>query len=115
MPLLENYVVRLMNILTKMRKVFVSDTVMDKVSDLKIHLIEELKLSREAAHKRIDRIDDFLLSLGNSADYSLCRFKKWRSLGYRCAVFERDWVFAYEVLEDGIIVREMSHTSLLVE
>lgn len=104
-----------MNILTKMREVLLSDIVMDKVTDLRVYLVEELKLSQEAAHKRIDRINSFLLSLANIVDYPLCRFKKWRVLGYRCAIFEKDWVFAYEIFEDGVIVRDMSHTSLLIE
>lgn len=99
----------------KMREVLVSEAVVEKVNDLRIHLIEKLKLSREAAHKRTDRIDGFLLSLANEADYPLCRFKRWRILGYRCAVFEKDWVFAYEVFEEGIIVRDMCHTALLAE
>jgi hypothetical protein len=98
-----------------MREVAVSDVVMGKVSDLRVYLIEQLKLSQEAAHKRTDRIDRFLLSLSNNADYPLCRFKKWRILGYRCAVFEKDWIFVYEIFEDGIIVRDMSHAKLLKE
>jgi hypothetical protein len=98
-----------------MRKVLVSDKVTRKVSDLRIYLVEDLKLSREFALKRIDRIDRFLLSLSNAVDYPLCRFKKWCKLGYRCAVFEQDWIFAYEILDDGVIVRDMSHASLLAE
>jgi hypothetical protein len=98
-----------------MREVVIADAVMEKVADLRIYLIDQLKLSREAAHKRTDRIDAFLLALANEADYPLCRFKKWRVLGYRCAVCEKDWIFAYEVFEDGVIVRDMSHTSLLIE
>ncbi len=98
-----------------MREVLVSDAVLDKVADLRIYLVEQLKLSWEAAHKRTDRIDGFIIALGNEADYPLCRFKKWQVLGYRCAVFEKDWVFAYEVFEDGVIVRDMSHTSLLAK
>jgi len=98
-----------------MREVLVSGAVMDKVAELKAYLVGQLKLSPDGANKRIDRIDSFLVSLANEAGYPLCRFKKWRVVGYRCAVFEKDWVFAYEVFEDGIIVRDMSHTSLLVE
>lgn len=98
-----------------MRNVSVSDIVMDKVSDLRIYLIEELKMSRETAHKRTNRIEVFLLSLAQEADYPLCRFKKWHEMGYRYVVFEKDWVFAYKVFEDGIIVMDMSHTSLLTE
>ena len=98
-----------------MREVVISAPVMDKVADLRAYLTNKLKLSREATHKRIDRIDAFLLSLANEANYPLCRFKKWRASGYRCAVFEKDWIFAYEIFEDGVIVRDMSHTSLLAE
>ena len=98
-----------------MREVVISALVMDKVADLRAYLTDKLKLSREATHKRIDRIDAFLLSLANEANYPLCRFKKWRASGYRCAVFEKDWIFAYEIFEDGVIVRDMSHTSLLAE
>ncbi len=57
----------------------------------------------------------FVHSLANIVDYPACRFKKWRKLNLRCAVFEKDWVFAYERFDDGIIIRDMSHTSLLKE
>ncbi len=98
-----------------MRKVAISETVLDKVSELRAFLTDELKLSREAAHGRTDRINAFLKSLAGAADYPLCRFKKWHRLGHRCAVFEKDWVFAYEVFDDGIIIRDMCHTAILKE
>lgn len=98
-----------------MREVLIANTVLDRISELRIYLVEELKLSREAALRRTERMDDFLKSLGNAADYPLCRFRKWCSLGYRCAIFEKDWVFAYESLDEGVIVRDMSHTALLNE
>lgn len=98
-----------------MREVLIAEKVLDKISDLRIYLLDELKLSREAALKRTERMDSFLRGLGNAADYPLCRFRKWCSLGYRCAVFEKDWVFAYELFDEGVIVRDMSHTALLKE
>ena len=98
-----------------MRKVIVSDIVREKLKDLECFLIDELKLSEEASLKRSRRMRLFVQSLSAPADYSLCRFKRWRVLGYRCAVFEKSWVFAYEIFEGGIIVRDMSHTSLLAE
>lgn len=61
---------------TKMRKVAISEAVLEKVADLRAYLTDELKLSREAAHNRTDRIDAFLKSLAGAADYPLCRFKK---------------------------------------
>ena len=98
-----------------MRKVRLSDVVLEYLDDLADYLVDELKISEEAACKRIERIRVFLASLAMPADYTLCRFKKWRELGYRCAVFEKSWVFAYEILDDGVIVRDMSHTAMLVE
>jgi len=98
-----------------MRTVVISDTVQEKIANLRKYLLNELKLSREAAHARTNRMDVFLLSLGYPVDYPLCRFRRWQALGYRCAVFERSWIFAYEVFQDGIIVRDMSHTAILAE
>ncbi|MDR2586204.1 MAG: hypothetical protein LBC84_08320 [Prevotellaceae bacterium] len=96
-----------------MRVVRVSGAVIDKISNLEFFLKNDLKLSKEAAQKRCDRMRTFLFSLGKEADYALCRFQMWQILGYRCAVFEKSWVFAYEVFDDGIIVRDMSHTTVL--
>ena len=98
-----------------MREVRISDSVRGKIADLETYLVDDLKLSEEAALRRSGRMREFVRTLCNNVDYPLCRFKKWCVLGYRCAVFEKDWIFAYEVFEDGVIVRDMSHTSLLAE
>lgn len=98
-----------------MREVRISDSVRDRITDLETYLVDDLKLSEEAALRRSGQMRKFVRNLCNNVDYPLCRFKKWCVLGYRCAVFEKDWVFAYEVFEDGVIVRDMSHTSLLKE
>lgn len=96
-----------------MREVVVSETVLNKVSELKDYLLQELKLSEEAALNCTSRIEHFLNHLGSLIDYPPCRFKRWRMKGYHCAVFEKNWVFAYELFPDGIIVRDMSHTAAL--
>lgn len=97
------------------RKVKVTDTVWDKLDDLAAHLVDGLKLSDDAAQRRIDRLAEFMAAFGAPADYPKCRFKRWRTMGYRCAVFEKDWIFAYETFDDGVIVRDMSHAKLLKE
>ncbi len=96
-----------------MREVVVSETVLNKVSELKDYLLHELKLSEEAALNRTDRIERFIIHLGNLVDYPPCRFKRWREKGYYCAVFEKNWVFAYEIFPEGIIIRDLSHTAAL--
>ena len=98
-----------------MREVTISDVVLERLEELEYFLIDELKLSEEAALKRSRRMRKFIASLANPADYPLCRFKKWQELGYRCAVFEKSWVFAYEIFDGGVIVRDMSHTDLLLK
>ena len=98
-----------------MRDVQVSGQVLDKIFVLEAYLQTELNFSKEAARKRSDRIRNFLKSLNKQADYALCRFKRWRMLGYRCAVFEKNWVFAYEIFDGGVIVRDMAHTATLNE
>jgi len=97
-----------------MRKVRISETVWDKIDELADYLVDEYKLSEEAAIRRIDRLTSFLIALGNPVNYALCRFKQWRTLGYRCAVFE-NWVFAYEIFDGGIIVQDMAHCAMLKE
>jgi len=98
-----------------MRKVIVPYNLWNKIGEIKDYLIHDLKLSEMAAEARINRMEDFVASLSHNADYVLCRFKKWRELGYRCAVFEKSWVFAYEVFDGGVIIRDMSHTAILVD
>jgi hypothetical protein len=96
-----------------MRNVVVSDVVQNKLAELTGYLKSDLKFSDRAATEYRGRFLTFIGSFSANVDYPLCRFRKWRKLGYRCAVFEKDWVLAYEVFTDGIIVRDMSHTGLL--
>jgi len=99
--------------MTAMRRVVISDVVYEKIASLNLYLTHEFQLSREAAISRIKRMEDFVETLSYPADYPLCRFKRWRAFGYRCVVFEKNWIFAYEIFEGGIIVRDMSHTATL--
>ena len=98
-----------------MRSVVVSDTVQNKLAELTDYLRSNLKLSEKAATDYRGRFVTFIGSFSANVDYPLCRFKRWRALGYRCAVFEKDWILAYEVFDDGVIVRDMSHAKLLKE
>ena len=101
--------------MTIMREVVISDMVRAKIAALNLYLTQEFLLSREAAMFRIKRMENFVESLSIPADYPICRFKRWRALGYRCAVFEKSWIFAYEIFYDGVIVRDMSHVAALAE
>ena len=96
-----------------MFNIFIADTVWAKIYDLENYLINELKLSETAALQRTNRMRLFLNNISRIVRYPICRFKQWGMLGYRCAVFEKSWVFAYEEFDEGIIVRDMSHVALL--
>ena len=98
-----------------MRRVIISGNIWNKISEIKDYLIYELQFSETAAEIRINRMENFVATLSMPADYGLCRFKRWQIYGYRCAVFEKTWVFAYEVFDDGVIVRDMAHTAELYD
>ena len=98
-----------------MCEIIIPDSLWSKIGAIKSYLINELKLSEEAAISRINRMEDFVTSFAIPTAYPLCRFRKWRELGYRCAVFERDWIFAYEVFDRGVIIRDFSHTATLIQ
>jgi hypothetical protein len=99
-----------------MRKVIISDAVQLKIKELECYLVDELQLSEEAALKRSRRMRTFVASLSNPVlTHAPCRFRQWRALGFRCAVFEKTWVFAYEVFDKGVIIRDMSNTATLFE
>ena len=96
-----------------MFNIFVADTVWAKIDDLENYLIDELQLSETAALQRTNRMRLFLKNISRIVRHPICRFKQWGELGYRCVVFEKSWVFAYEEFSEGIIVRDMSHAALL--
>ncbi len=97
-----------------MRNIIVSTQTRSKISELESYLKDDLKLSKEAARKYSDRMRRFVLSLADeTVNYPLCRFKRWCIMGYRCAIFERNWIFAYEITPVGIIIQNMSNTALL--
>lgn len=97
-----------------MRRIITSENVRAKMAELQNYLIHDLKLSERAALNRTARLKQFLASrLGSDlADYALCRHRRWHALGYRC-VQSGGWVFAYEIVPEGVIVRDMSHGAAL--
>jgi hypothetical protein len=97
-----------------MRKVIVSPPVQDAIGELNLFLTIEHKMSYSAASARVKRIYTALASLGGPADLALCRLRRWRLRGYRCKAID-NWVFAYEVVPEGVIVRDMRHSKLIFD
>lgn len=96
-----------------MRNIIVSATVLDKLSDLVGYLKSDLRLSEDAAQAYRNRFVAYIQTFAAEVNHPLCRFKRWCRLGYRCAVFEKHWVLAYEITDEGVIVQDMSHTAAL--
>lgn len=71
------------------RHIALSAQFVEKFDELAVYLESELKLSESAVSAYKERFFAFLRSFGADVDYALCRFQRWRALGYRCAVFER--------------------------
>jgi hypothetical protein len=97
-----------------MRKVIISSVVDDRITDLELYLQRDLHFSKQAARRRSDKLRMAILRLRNPGDTALCRFRRWHALGYRCISFE-GWVFAYLVVPEGVIVRDMAHSSVLAD
>ena len=98
-----------------MRAVYISEKVWNRMNELEVYLTVELKLSRDLAFRKTFMMREFIHSLGGPILYAKCRFREWAALGYRCAIFEKSWIFAYEVFDEVIIVRDMKHGSALKE
>ena len=98
-----------------MREVIVSPTVLGKLSDLVSYLRDDIKLSEEAAQAYRGQFVQFIMTCSAEINHPLCQFKRWCKPGYRCAVFEKHWVLAYQILDEGIIIQDMCHTAILKE
>jgi plasmid stabilization system protein ParE len=98
-----------------MRKVIISRLVDEQLSEIERYLQHKLHFSKQAARRRSDKIRGSVLRLHNPVfDTALCRFRRWHVLGYRCISFD-GWVFAYEIVVDGVIVQDMAHSSVLAD
>ena len=93
-----------------MKPVQISNAVILRLDELYQYIVDEYKMP-DTAHKRIEDIHEFLQSLGGCYVLSKCRHKKWSRLGYRCAVFDHVWIFAYQVYDDRIIIHDMEHAA----
>jgi plasmid stabilization system protein ParE len=97
-----------------MRRVIVAKNVLERIEELECFLVDELKFSESVAKKRSARLRSIVKSLAGPVRHALCRFRPWREAGYHCVPFE-GWVFAYEVLDEGVIIRDMKHGRLLAD
>ncbi|MDR2848199.1 MAG: hypothetical protein LBV39_03740 [Bacteroidales bacterium] len=97
-----------------MKPVEISGDVMKRIDELFHFIIDEYK-SERTAHQRIDDINIFLQSLGGNFLLAKCRRKKWHERGYRCAVFDHKWVFAYQVYAEKVIVHDMEYASKIID
>ena len=83
----KNYTAKLTNTSTRMRKVAISETVLDKVSELRAFLTDELKLSFANITKFLPRkYSRVKIVLGKPSTYFLCGAAKNSPLPLKCYI-----------------------------
>lgn len=66
------------------------------------------------ADKLLDRMVDFGYALNDFPNkYPLCRFKRFIKQNLRCAVFEHNYIFAYKVVKNELLIYTIAHTKRL--
>ena len=91
-----------------MQPVEIASNVLERIDELFRFIVNEYK-APATAHKYIEEINEFLLKLGGCFALAKCRRKKWREKGYRCAVFNHCWIFAYQIYDDRVIIHDMEY------
>ncbi len=68
----------------------------------------------ETAENYVNRLYDFLFSLGNHPNaYALCKNKKWAARNFHCAVFERTYVVPFKIMANPVYVMNIIHGARL--
>ena len=93
-----------------MKPVEIADNVLKKLDELFYHIVFVYK-APETAHRYIEEINEFLQKLGGCFSLSKCRKKKWRDKGYHCAIFNHQWIFAYRIYDDRVIIHDMENAA----
>ena len=83
------------------------------LDDLSSYLALELKVP-DTATKYIAKLRLFAKSLElHHFAYPICNNEKFRKKDWRCATFNKKWVFAYQIKEDKIVIHEIVFGKLL--
>lgn len=93
--------------------VIISRKAYNKISSLHKFIIDEIKMPL-TANRYTEKIIAFGFSLADvPLGYKICTRPKWKSKNYRCATFDKKWIFVYEVKDNQIIIRELALGKLL--
>ena len=83
------------------------------ILSLEKYLTEEIQMPL-TAYRYSNKMEIFAKSLAkNPIGYKICSRPKWNLNNYRCATFDKKWIFVFEVLQDKIIIRELVLGKLL--
>jgi len=62
------------------------------------------------ANKFINKLYEFGNSLVNFPDkYPVCRKRAWARRNLRCAIFKKDYIFIYKLINDELIIYNVVH------
>lgn len=79
----------------------------NQISSIQKFILEGYKMPI-TANRFTERLIDFGFSLANvPLGYKKCTQKKWSVKNYRCATFNKTWIFVYEIKNEKIIIRDL--------
>ena len=90
------------------RKVVFRPKTIGKIRDIAIYI--EDKGYPITATKFIQQLYDFGQSLADFPEkYPLCRKEAWKKRKLRCAIFKRDYVFIYKLVDNELVIFNVIH------
>jgi plasmid stabilization system protein ParE len=93
-------------------KVLMSRRALNSLKKLSDYISEEIKMP-ETALRYETKMRTFAKSLGDfPLKHPECRFKKLKSKAYRCATFDKKWIFIYSV-SDVVIIRDVKFGAII--
>ena len=90
------------------RKVVFRKRAIKRIRNVAIYI--ESKGFPDTAIKFALQLFDFGESLADFPDkYSICRKKAWAMRYLRCAIFKKDYIFIYKLINDELIIYNVVH------
>lgn len=94
-------------------KVFFTIKASHSILSLADYISDEIKMPITAS-RYADKIKDFGLSIGTNPNaWPICNSKKYSVLNYRCAIFDKKWVFVYSITTKHVIIRDVVNGKLI--
>lgn len=95
--------------------VFLTPFALQKLKSVVKFIADEIKMP-ETGKKYGKKMRAFVNDIGkNPYTWPFCHGKDLAAKGLRCAVLDKKWVFAYEISDRRVIVKDIIYGSLIKE